>query len=81
MQISVGSASRDIADQGKRGEDGLVEVTTLCALLRNEGCLMLLGVHDGISAKMAVSVSFDALYMTGYGVVAASDEPGDKNAG
>ena len=46
--------------------------TTLRALLQKEGCLTLPGVFDGISARMAASVGFEALYMTGYGVVASA---------
>lgn len=46
--------------------------TTLRILLRNEGCLTLPGVYDGISARMAASIGFEALYMTGYGVVASA---------
>ena len=45
--------------------------TTLRALLQKEGCLTLPGVFDGISARMAASVGFEALYMTGYGTVAS----------
>jgi 2,3-dimethylmalate lyase len=51
-------------------EDGLAQATTLRALLQREGCLTLPGVFDGISARVAASAGFDALYMTGYGVVA-----------
>ena len=61
-----------IADLGKRREDGLAEATTLRALLQRDGCLTLPGVYDGISARMAASIGFDALYMTGYGVVASA---------
>jgi 2-methylisocitrate lyase-like PEP mutase family enzyme len=50
----------------------LVEATTLRGLLRKDGCLTLPGVYDGISARVAASVGFDALYMTGYGVVASA---------
>jgi 2-methylisocitrate lyase-like PEP mutase family enzyme len=60
------------ADLGKRREDGLAEATTLRALLQRDGCLTLPGVYDGISARMAASIGFDALYMTGYGVVASA---------
>lgn len=45
---------------------------TLRSLLRRDGCLTLPGVFDGISAKVAASIGFDALYMTGYGVVASA---------
>jgi len=50
----------------------LTRATTLRALLQRDGCLTLPGVFDGISAKMAASIGFDALYMTGYGVVASA---------
>ena len=46
--------------------------TPLRALLQRDGCLTLPGVFDGISARMAASIGFDALYMTGYGVVASA---------
>ena len=45
---------------------------SLKSLLARQGCLCLPGVYDGISARMADSIGFDALYMTGYGVVASS---------
>jgi 2,3-dimethylmalate lyase len=45
---------------------------TLSDLLRRDGCLVLPGVYDGISAKVAASVGFEALYMTGYGTVASA---------
>jgi 2,3-dimethylmalate lyase len=50
----------------------LALATTLRALLQREGCLTLPGVYDGISAKVAASTGFEALYMTGYGVVASA---------
>jgi 2-methylisocitrate lyase-like PEP mutase family enzyme len=50
----------------------LTEKTTLRALLQQDGCVTLPGVYDGISAKMAASIGFEALYMTGYGSVASS---------
>ena len=56
----------------KRREDDLVEATTLRGLLRKDGCLTLPGVYDGISARVAANAGFDALYMTGYGVVASA---------
>ena len=45
---------------------------SLRALLRQPGIVTLPGVFDGISARMADSLGFPALYMTGYGVVASS---------
>ena len=45
---------------------------SLKSLLARQGCLCLPGVYDGISARMADSMGFEALYMTGYGVVASS---------
>jgi len=50
----------------------VTQATTLRALLAKEGCLTLPGVFDGISARVAASLGFDALYMTGYGVVASA---------
>ena len=47
-------------------------LTSLRTLLARDGCLVLPGVYDGISARMADSLGFDALYMTGYGVVASA---------
>ena len=41
-------------------------------LIAREGCLVLPGVYDGISARIADTMGFDALYMTGYGVVASA---------
>ncbi len=46
--------------------------STLPELLRRDGCLVLPGVYDGISAKTATTVGFEALYMTGYGAVASA---------
>ncbi len=45
---------------------------TLRALLSPGRCLALPGVFDGISARVADSLGFDALYMTGYGSVASA---------
>ncbi len=45
---------------------------TLSELLKQDGCLALPGVYDGVSAKLAASAGFEALYMTGYGVVASA---------
>ena len=42
------------------------------AILAQPGILTLPGVYDGISARMADTMGFPALYMTGYGVVASS---------
>jgi len=50
----------------------LAGATTLRALIQRDGCLTLPGVYDGISAKVAASAGFEALYMTGYGVVASA---------
>ncbi len=45
---------------------------SLRELVAREGCLTLPGVYDGISARMAASLGFEALYMTGYGSVASA---------
>lgn len=45
---------------------------TLSDLLKKDGCLTLPGVYDGVSAKLAASVGFEALYMTGYGAVGSA---------
>ena len=45
---------------------------SLRATLQQPGILTLPGVYDGISARMAGSMGFPALYMTGYGVVASA---------
>jgi 2,3-dimethylmalate lyase len=50
----------------------LAQATTLRALLQRDGCLTIPGVFDGISARVADSIGFDALYMTGYGAVASA---------
>ncbi len=50
----------------------MTEPATLRAILQRQGCLTLPGVYDGISARMAASIGFDALYMTGYGAAASS---------
>lgn len=46
--------------------------STLRALLQRDECLPLPGVFDGISARIANSLGFEALYMTGYGAVASA---------
>jgi len=46
--------------------------TGLRELLAPGKCLVLPGVFDGISARVADDVGFDALYMTGYGAVASA---------
>ncbi len=53
-------------------EDGLAQPAHLRALLQRDGCLALPGVYDGISARVAAATGFEALYMTGYGVVASA---------
>lgn len=45
--------------------------TTLAERLRRPGLISCPGVFDMISAKLADSMEFDALYMTGFGVVAS----------
>jgi 2-methylisocitrate lyase-like PEP mutase family enzyme len=45
---------------------------TLRAILDRPGILTLPGVYDGISARIANSIGFPALYMTGYGAVASA---------
>ena len=42
------------------------------AILDRPGILTLPGVYDGISARVANSIGFPALYMTGYGAVASA---------
>jgi 2-methylisocitrate lyase-like PEP mutase family enzyme len=46
--------------------------TSMKHLLKPGRCLALPGVFDGISARVADSVGFEALYMTGYGAVASA---------
>ncbi|HEY0185495.1 MAG TPA: isocitrate lyase/PEP mutase family protein [Rhodopila sp.] len=46
--------------------------STLRDILRQPGILTLPGVFDGISARVANSLGFPALYMTGYGAVASA---------
>jgi 2-methylisocitrate lyase-like PEP mutase family enzyme len=50
----------------------MIKHTTLSARLREPGFLVLPGVHDLVSARLAEAAGFDALYMTGYGMVASS---------
>jgi 2-methylisocitrate lyase-like PEP mutase family enzyme len=45
---------------------------TLREILRQPGILTLPGVYDGISARVANTLGFPALYMTGYGAVASA---------
>ena len=47
-------------------------MTTMRDLLAQPGIITLPGVFDGISARVANSLGFPALYMTGYGVVASA---------
>lgn len=44
---------------------------TLAARLKQPGLVSAPGVFDMISAKIADSIGFDALYMTGYGIAAS----------
>lgn len=46
--------------------------SSLPELLSRPGVLTLPGVYDGISARVADSLGFPALYMTGYGAVASA---------
>jgi 2-methylisocitrate lyase-like PEP mutase family enzyme len=50
----------------------MAETPAMRHLLRPGACLALPGVFDGISARVADSLGFDALYMTGYGAVASA---------
>ena len=45
--------------------------TTLAARLQQPGILTLPGIHDLVSARLAEATGFEALYMSGYGVVAS----------
>ena len=44
---------------------------TLAERVKEPGLILAPGVFDMISAKIADSMGFDVLYMTGYGVVAS----------
>lgn len=48
------------------------EASTLPSLLAGSNCLTLPGIYDGVSARLAAAAGFEALYMTGYGVVASA---------
>ncbi len=48
-----------------------MSANTLAARLRQPGLISCPGVFDMISAKIADAMNFDAVYMTGYGVVAS----------
>ena len=50
----------------------MAESRTLREMLSPGRCLALPGVFDGISARVADSLGFEALYMTGYGSVASA---------
>jgi 2-methylisocitrate lyase-like PEP mutase family enzyme len=50
----------------------LGEASTLPSLLAGSNCLTLPGIYDGVSARLAAAAGFEALYMTGYGVVASA---------
>ena len=43
----------------------------LCKLIQNRKFIIAPGIYDMISARIADRLSFDALYMTGYGVAAS----------
>jgi 2,3-dimethylmalate lyase len=45
---------------------------SLADIIQQPGILTLPGVYDGISARVANSLGFPALYMTGYGAVASA---------
>ncbi len=45
---------------------------TLAERLKQPGLVVAPGVYDGITARIADSMGFDALYMTGYGSVASA---------
>ncbi len=47
-------------------------MSSLRDILTRPGILTLPGVYDGISARVANSLGFPALYMTGYGAVASA---------
>jgi 2-methylisocitrate lyase-like PEP mutase family enzyme len=44
---------------------------SLSARLKQPGLLVAPGIHDMVSARIADAIGFDALYMTGFGVVAS----------
>jgi 2-methylisocitrate lyase-like PEP mutase family enzyme len=50
----------------------MIDHPTLTARLRQPGFLSIPGVYDLVSARLAEAAGFDALYMTGYGMVASS---------
>ena len=50
----------------------MTNISTLLARLRQPGFLSIPGVYDLVSARLAEAAGFDALYMTGYGMVASS---------
>ena len=50
----------------------MAEATPIRHLFQPGACLALPGVFDGISARVADSIGFPALYMTGYGAVASA---------
>ena len=50
----------------------MAQRTDLRAVLERDGCTVLPGVYDGISARIADRIGFAGLYMTGYGVVGSA---------
>ena len=50
----------------------MAQRTDMRAVLERDGCTVLPGVYDGISARIADRIGFAGLYMTGYGVVGSA---------
>lgn len=57
--------------QGLSLRTGAERRAALAARIRAGGLVVAPGIYDGITARMADSMGFDALYMTGYGTVAS----------
>ena len=70
-RLSNESSASEEKPKERFRETALAESKTLRAMLREDRCLTLPGVYDGISARMAASIGFDGLYMTGYGATAS----------
>src|SRR5215469_5085975 len=73
MRSTVTRAFRQVASAAPRWSPKMTqrERPNLRARLAQKELLVAPGVFDGISAKIADQMDFEALYMTGYGTVAS----------
>src|ERR1700723_360084 len=73
MRSTFARACRAVMSAAKRKESEMTqrERPNLRARLADKKLLVAPGVFDGISARIADQMDFEALYMTGYGAVAS----------